>query len=217
MLFIQDLSRIFCIMVELNKKNALLKYIKKQHLIDNTNFIRSWIESPLLTGAIAPSGQALARTMASYVDFQKNAPIVELGPGTGAVTNALIQAGAAEEQLVLLEYSNDFCIFLKKKYPKATIIQGDAYNIGQTLNNKIKGPAGAIVSSLPLMTKPVEKRISLLNEAHRLMESDAPFVQFTYALKAPIPKQSHLYDITCSPRIWKNLPPASVWVYRKKN
>ena len=71
---------------------------------DEVRFIRSWIERPLTIGAVTPSGKILARTMARYVDPDSNGPVVELGPGTGPVTEALVQAGVAPSRLVLVEF-----------------------------------------------------------------------------------------------------------------
>ena len=63
---------------------------KKSLRLDEVHFIRSWLEKPLSTGAVLPSGKALARTMARYVDPLATGPVIELGPGTGAVTEALV-------------------------------------------------------------------------------------------------------------------------------
>lgn len=181
---------------------------------DEARFLRSWLERPLLTGAVTPSSKLLARTMASYVDPRVPGPVVELGPGTGPVTDALVRRGVAEDRLVLVEYNPDFCKLLQKRFPRATVVQGDAYDITRTLAGVLDEPAAAIVSSLPLFTKPVEKRISLLGEIQALMRRAAPFVQFTYAMVPPIPKNPRQFTVTASNRIWLNLPPARVWVYR---
>jgi len=181
---------------------------------DEARFLRSWLERPLVTGAVTPSGKMLARTMASYVDPRAPGPVVELGPGTGPVTDALVRRGVPEDRLVLVEFNPDFCVLLKKRFPRATIVQGDAYDLARTLEGVLPEPAAAIVSSLPLFTKPVEKRISLLAEIQALMHRGAPFVQFTYAMVPPIPKNPRQYQMTASNRIWLNLPPARVWVYR---
>ena len=66
---------------------------KPPRLDDEVRFLRSWIEKPLRMGAVMPSGKVLARTMAQYVDVDSTAPVIELGPGTGAITNALIKHG----------------------------------------------------------------------------------------------------------------------------
>ena len=100
--------------------------LKKDRFQDEARFLRSWLERPLVMGAVTPSGKILARTMASYVDPRIPGPVIELGPGTGPVTDALIRRGVAQDRLVLIEYNPDFCRLLKRRFPKATIIQGDA-------------------------------------------------------------------------------------------
>jgi phosphatidylethanolamine/phosphatidyl-N-methylethanolamine N-methyltransferase len=182
---------------------------------DEARFLRSWLERPLVTGAVTPSGRMLARTMASYVDPRVPGPVIELGPGTGPVTDALIRRGVAQDRLVLVEYNPDFCKLLKRRFPKATIVQGDAYDIREALEEVLSEPAAATVSSLPLFTKPMEKRRELLDTAHAAMRPNAPFIQFTYAVVPPMPARSPEYTATCSNTVWLNLPPARVWVYRR--
>jgi len=189
--------------------------IGKDKFEDEARFLRSWLERPLVTGAVTPSGRMLARTMASYVDPRTPGPIIELGPGTGPVTDALIRRGIAQDRLVLVEFNPEFCQLLKRRFPKATIIQGDAYDLRDAVDGVLTEPAAATVSSLPLFTKPLEARLDLLEAAHDLMHPDAPFIQFTYAVVPPMPARSTRYTARPSPRVWLNFPPARVWVYRR--
>jgi phosphatidylethanolamine/phosphatidyl-N-methylethanolamine N-methyltransferase len=188
--------------------------LKKDRFADEARFLRSWLERPLVMGAVTPSGKILARTMASFVDPRIPGPVIELGPGTGPVTDALIRRGVAQERLVLIEYSPEFCQLLKRRFPKATIVQGDAYDLKETLSGVLQEPAAATVSSLPLFTKPMDQRLDLLEMAQELMHPGAPFIQFTYAVVPPIPKAIAGVYAEASERIWMNLPPARVWVYR---
>jgi phosphatidylethanolamine/phosphatidyl-N-methylethanolamine N-methyltransferase len=150
---------------------------------DEVRFIRTWIEKPLTTGAVAPSSKALARTMASYIDPSRPGPIIELGP--------------------------------RGRYPEATVIQGDAYSLKRLLAGLLQQPAAAVVSGLPLFNKPLRMRLRLLFEAFGLMSAGAPFVQFTYNAVPPIPKRLERVSADASERIWMNIPPARVWVYRR--
>ena len=195
-------------------QRALAKMQPKLRLDDEVRFIASWLQHPLKVGAVSPSGRALARAVAAEIDPSIPGPIVELGPGTGPVTEALIARGVAPERLILVEYDPEFCTLLRRRFPGATVIEGDAYSLGDTLAGIVKEPLAAIASCLPLMTRPLSVRVRLLNAAIRLLRPGAPFVQFTYAMNAPIPSRQRRYRITSSPRIWKNLPPARVWVYR---
>jgi len=178
-------------------------------------FIRTWFENPLSTGAVMPSSKALARTMAGYVDPQSTGPVIELGPGTGPVTEALVQRGVDPKRLVLVEFDPDFCRLLRTRYPAATVVQGDAYRLKHLLETLIRQPAAAVVSGLPLLTKPLRTRLRLIGDAFSLLSPGAPFIQFTYAVVPPIPKTLAGVHAQPSDVIWMNFPPARVWVYRK--
>ena len=196
--------------------HSLVRVAKKPlRLDDEMQFIRTWIEKPLSTGAVMPSSKALARTMARYVDPNASGPVIELGPGTGPVTEAMVERGVDPSRLILVEFDPDFCRLLRTRYPGATVIQGDAYRIKHLLGGLLKEPASAVVSGLPLQTKPFKRRLQLVDEAFELMAPDAPFVQFTYAMVTPIPTKHAGVTAQSSELIWQNLPPARVWVYRK--
>ena len=184
-------------------------------LDDEVRFIRSWFERPLTIGAVTPSGKVLARTMARYVDPNSTGPVVELGPGTGPVTEALVNAGIDPARLVLVEFNPTFCRILRSRYPDATLVQGDAYSMRRLLESLLLQPAAAVVSGLPLVTKPIRMRWRLIRDAFDLMVPGAPFVQFTYSVAAPLPKRLGGFSVEASERIWMNLPPARVWVYRR--
>ena len=188
---------------------------KLLRLDDEVRFIRSWFEKPLAIGAVTPSGRVLARAMARYVNPRLPGPVIELGPGTGPVTEALLEQGVAEERLVLVEFNPTFCQLLRTRFPRATVIQGDAYALGPLVGALPREPASAVVSGLPLFTKPLKVRLRLLREIFGLMAPAAPFVQFTYAVVPPIPKSLAGVRVEASERIWMNLPPARVWIYRK--
>jgi phosphatidylethanolamine/phosphatidyl-N-methylethanolamine N-methyltransferase len=188
---------------------------KPLRLDDEVRFLRSWIEKPLHMGAVMPSSKLLARTMAQYVDVNSTGPVVELGPGTGAITNALIEHGVDQKRLVLVEYNPGFCALLRDRYPHAKVVQGDAYKLRDSLWKVLDMPASAVVSGLPLVTKPMLTRLKLIRDAFVALAPGAPFVQFTYSVAPPIPKSLPGVSTEASERIWMNLPPARVWVYRK--
>jgi phosphatidylethanolamine/phosphatidyl-N-methylethanolamine N-methyltransferase len=189
---------------------------KPLRLDDEVRFLRSWIEKPLHMGAVMPSGRVLARTMAQYVDINSKGPVVELGPGTGAITNALIERGIDQKRLVLVEYNPGFCVLLRDRYPQAKVVQGDAYALRDSLWDVLSAPASAVVSGLPLVTKPMLTRLKLIRDAFVALAPGAPFVQFTYSVAPPIPKSLPGVSTEASERIWMNIPPARVWVYRKR-
>jgi phosphatidylethanolamine/phosphatidyl-N-methylethanolamine N-methyltransferase len=192
----------------------------RARLVDNARFIRQWIENPRLIGAVSPSGRALAKTMAGFVELDREGHIVELGPGTGPVTQALLARGIAPERLVLVEYESRFCHLLSERFPGVNIVQGDAYALKATLDGKVPGKIATVVSSLPLLVRPERDRVELLNQAFELMGDEGLFIQFTYGLtKSPMPMHANgvngAYVGKGSPPIVLNIPPARVWRYRK--
>ena len=190
----------------------------EERLADEARFIRSWFDSPLTAGAVSPSGRFLARAMARCVDPATEGLIVELGPGTGPVTEALIARGVAPEKLVLVEYDASFCKLLERRFPGAHILRGDAYRLSETLKHLEGENVSTVVSSLPLLNRPERERIALLDEAFALMGPDGAFVQFTYGLASPMPLKTSrraalAYRGEVSNPVWLNLPPARVWRY----
>lgn len=184
-------------------------------LDDEARFLKSWLNNPIKTGAVSPSGKALAMVMAEAVDPGIAGPVIELGPGTGPVTEALIDSGIAEERLILVEYNDEFCDLLRTRFPKARVVQGDAYDLKATLGDTLKEPAAAVVSSLPLVTKPDADCLKLVFQGFDMMHPGAPFVQFTYGPVSPVPVKGRGFKATASKRVWLNLPPARVWTYRR--
>ncbi len=199
--------------VPLSKPNVRIEDL----LADEARFIRSWFDNPLLTGAVSPSGPALAQMMARAIDPAATGPIIELGPGTGAITQALLDRGVEAGRLILVEFDESFCRLLAQRFPGVRIVRGDAYDLAASLGDRLDAPVAAVVSSLPLMTKPERVRLALLADAFGLMAPDGVFVQFTYSFNSPMPRKAPpiAFEAEASPRIWLNLPPAQVWVYRR--
>lgn len=190
----------------------------RHKVLDEVRFLKSWIDKPLVTGAVAPSSPQLARAMASYVDPARPGLVVELGPGTGVVTQALIERGVAPERIVSIEYNGDFCTLLRQRFPGVHFVHGDAYRLGHTLADLVDGtehPVAAVVSSLPLFTRPLPERVRLLDESFARMAPGAPFIQFSYALVSPVPHGATRFEIERSNWVMRNLPPARVWIYRR--
>ena len=198
-------------------RQRLAKPRLEDRLADEARFIKTWLDNPILTGAVSPSGRFLARMMARAVDPIGDGPIVELGPGTGPITEALLKRGVAPRRLVLVEFDGAFCRLLRKRFPGVHVVQGDAYRLAETLANVLAVPAASVVSSLPLLNKPDEERLALIADAFSLMGAGGTFVQFTYGMASPVPRvAAAAYDADVSPPIWLNLPPARVWIYRRK-
>ncbi|TBW39196.1 phospholipid methyltransferase [Siculibacillus lacustris] len=193
--------------------------VMRHKVLDEVRFLRSWIDRPLMVGAVAPSSPQLAKLMASYVDPARPGLVAELGPGTGVVTQALIERGVAPSRIASIEFDGDFYHVLHQRFPGVHFVHGDAYRLRQGiapwLDPTLAHPLAAVVSSLPLFTRPLPERLRLLEDSFALMPPGAPFIQFSYALVPPVPKGAARFEIERSSWVVRNLPPARVWIYRR--
>ncbi len=189
---------------------------RRPGLRDSAHFLKSLLSTPHLTGAVAPSGRALARAMAAAAGPPEHGLVVELGPGTGPVTRALFDRGLDPRRLMMVEYNPQFCSLLEERFAPARVVQGDAYDLPRTLAGLAGERVSAFVSSLPLLTRPPGDRDKLLGDAFALMGEGGVFVQFTYGLVSPIPRAilEGRYSAHRGRPILANLPPARVWTYR---
>jgi phosphatidylethanolamine/phosphatidyl-N-methylethanolamine N-methyltransferase len=182
-------------------------------LADNLRFLRALITRPKNIGALAPSSAALAKAIADQID-PKAGPVLEVGPGTGVISRAILARGVPPEQLTLLEYDEDLAGHLAARYPRLHVIHGDAFNLDPILGPGHAALFGAIISGIPLLNHPVARRRAYVEGLTRRLAPGSPLIQFSYGSHAPVvPPPS--YSVTRTAMIWANLPPARVWVYRK--
>lgn len=181
-------------------------------------FWSAWLRSPLKVGAIAPSGPFLANAMASYVDPHRPGWVIELGAGNGVVTHALLQAGVKMDRLLIIERDRRMCGLLRKRFPDAKVVQGDAADLVALMQEHHVHKVSAIVSSLPLLVipKPIcDQIVSCMLEA---LPEDGVLVQFTYGSRSSIRNRQlkrHHAHVASRYRVWLNVPPATVWCYKK--
>jgi phosphatidylethanolamine/phosphatidyl-N-methylethanolamine N-methyltransferase len=180
----------------------------------NLRFLRALVARPRNIGAIAPSSRTLARAMAGQIDPTRSGPLLELGPGTGVITEALLERGIAPSRLTLMEYDPDMAAFLARRFADVAVIQGDAFDLGRTLAGRADEKFSAIVSGLPLLNFPMARRRQYMEGIGRRLLPGAPFVQFSYGVQPPVPPPPG-HCVTRAALVWANLPPARVWVYRK--
>lgn len=181
-------------------------------LIDRTRFLGRLIRAPRGVGAIAPSSAALARAMAAQIPAGDGA-ILELGPGTGVVTQAILARGIAPEHITAIEYDAEFAALMKRRCPHVNVVRGDAFDLDRTIGPAT--PHAAILSSLPLLNFPNERRAALMTQIAARLGPGAPFIQFSYGVKPPVAPPEGV-SVSRAAFILFNLPPARVWVYRKK-
>ncbi len=190
-----------------------------QLLIKSFNHLRrfwsAWLRNPKSVGAIAPSSPGLAKAMISALGDIPEGDILELGPGTGAITEFLLQQTG--RHVIALEKDHKMAARLKQLWPQVAILQGDAQQIPRLLSGRDKKLA-AVISGLPLLNMPHEVRKNIIVGAFEMLQPGGAMVQFTYGPNQPIPIELTdslgIKGERCE-KVWKNAPPATVWRFTK--
>jgi phosphatidylethanolamine/phosphatidyl-N-methylethanolamine N-methyltransferase len=184
-------------------------------------FLKRWLRRPLSMGAVVPSGRLLAAAMARTVLAEmkgRDGHVIELGAGTGEVTKALLAAGIPAERLALVERDPELSVFLRRHFQGPRIIEGDAARLPKLLRTHDVERVAAVVSGLPLLSLPAEVVNGIVHGVFDALPRGAALVQFTYGPAPPVPKslREKLSLIgTRGRRIWRNVPPAVVWTFRR--
>jgi phosphatidylethanolamine/phosphatidyl-N-methylethanolamine N-methyltransferase len=181
-------------------------------LPDHLRFALAWAADPLRVAAVAPSGAALARLITREAATVEG-PILELGPGTGVFTRALVDRGVNPARLTLVELNESFATLLQHRFPDARVLHADAARIDpRALFPDVR--VGAVVSGLGLLSMRPRTVLSILANAFDRLERDGAFHQFTYGLRCPVPRPIlDRLGLKASKvgGALLNLPPASVY------
>ena len=188
-------------------------YIKK---VAPGAFLQEFCFRPSSIGAICPSSRFLARHMARQVPDPRaqTGLIVELGAGTGVITQALLDHGVAPDRLMVVEFSAAFVQRLRARFPDVNVVHGNAADLCQIVPQGV--PVSAIISSLPLCSLPVPIMQAILQQWQYLLQDDGIAVQFTYNLRRPAWRNYIHGHETNSKIVWANLPPAKLSTFSFK-
>lgn len=180
-------------------------------------FLVEAVNRPRQVGAIAPSSPRLAAAMARWIPEDPEAYVLELGPGTGAVTEAMLKAGLREERLVAIEKSTKLAELLRGRFPRATIIEGDALDLNEEMlkAHGCQTPVAAVFSSLPMLNFPPETERRLAERIRGVLQPGGRLVQYTYNLGRNRHSGLELFQAVATKVIWLNLPPARVTVHQR--
>jgi phosphatidylethanolamine/phosphatidyl-N-methylethanolamine N-methyltransferase len=186
-------------------------------LSSTTLFLQELVNAPRQIGAILPSSRNLAAAMARWLPHQSDAYALELGPGTGVVTQALLDRGLREDRLVAIEKSPKMADHLRQRFPRARIITGDAFQLDKLLAKHLRRneSVGMVFSSLPLLNFEPKIADNLAKKIRAVLQPSGRLVQYSYHLGNRQPKAAAHFSYVASDLIWVNLPPARVSVYQK--
>jgi phosphatidylethanolamine/phosphatidyl-N-methylethanolamine N-methyltransferase len=182
---------------------------------DELRFFRGWLDKPKAVGSIIPTSSVTSRRMASIVNPHSGLPVLELGPGTGVITRAILDRGVRPEDLYLVEYSEDFVDHLRGHFAGVNVIHGDAFSLDKTLGAAGDLEFDSAISGVPLLNFPVARRIAYIEAILDRLPPGRPVVQLTYGPLSPVPPGRGNYTVKHFDFIFRNIPPTQLWIYRR--
>ena len=184
-------------------------------------FLRQWLRDPLKMASVTPSGPQFARLMVAQLP-EGSPRVVEVGAGTGVFTRALLDHGIAPSRLLVVEINPHLADFLRARFPGVAVACDDARHLDRLAADHgllAEGKLDAVVSGLGLLSMSGELRSEILRAAFAALSEEGRFIQFTYGPRSPVrarEREALGLEVRRAGSVLRNLPPASVYVYRRR-
>ncbi len=182
---------------------------------DEFRFFKGWIDGPKNVGTPFPTSAYTGRSMASHINVGSNLPVLEIGAGTGVITRAILQHGIVANQLFAVEYSSDFASCLRKNFSDVNVIEGDAFDLDNTLGSNSKTVFDCVISAIPLLNFKIADRIAYIEDLLDRIPAGRPVVHVTYGPLSPVPKDAGGFTAKRTDFVFRNVPPAHIWTYTR--
>jgi phosphatidylethanolamine/phosphatidyl-N-methylethanolamine N-methyltransferase len=184
----------------------------KGYAWDTYMFLKSWFSSPKQMGTMFPSTKKTGKKIAGLIKDAEHVLVVELGAGTGQVTERILEDGVRPENFVAVEYDRGFCEELYKKYPAGpAILNIDAANVLEHLPSRFIGQTDYLISTLPLLTLGPEKAKEIVEAIFKVLKPNGVYIQVTLSMFQP--KYVKVLGLRATRLCisWMNIPPMHIW------
>jgi phospholipid N-methyltransferase len=191
----------------------------REHALLFSRFLRS----PRTVGAVTASSRALAEAMVDGIDLRRPGRIIELGPGTGAFTAAIVERLGAETQFLAVDIDPAFVREIQKRWPQVQCVCASAERLQSLVNDRGMGPIDHIVSGLPFVSLPPTMTREILSNVATVLRPGGTFTTFQYLHGYGLPpainfRRSMTAHMSCAPKVrlvLRNVPPALVLTWTK--
>lgn len=181
-------------------------------------FLRGWTRDPKAVGLPFASSSWTAKRLAQTAlkaAIPGGGPVLELGAGTGPVTQALIEAGCPPEQIIVVEQDSELCRTLKQRLAGVRVLQGNALAMGDIRKKASVQSVSVVLSGLPMRVIAPEAAARCYSAAFALMPPGGSIIQYTYGFRSPVgAEEMPELDATFVGRELRNVPPMGIWSYR---
>ncbi len=170
-------------------------------------FIKRFFVTPAVIGTIAPTSTSTARKMAAPIP--PNATVLEIGAGTGSMTQGILERLDNPSQLTSVEIDPELAKEFRVNFPNVTLNVGDAEEVMRTTSN-----LDAIVSGIPFAVMDAQKRTRMFQAVARAIKPDGLFIPIQYGLTLRRELEQHFSDVRIGFSFW-NIPPTFFYICRK--
>ena len=187
---------------------------------DAWTFFRQWLRNPRAMAALSPSSRQLARLMIDQLPTGAR-HIIELGGGTGVITQALLEHGIEPDRLLVVELNEELHQLLHQRFPEVRVVCGDAQRLKTIVADgdfARDGGVDAVVSGLGMLSMSRATQRAILSGVFAVLRDGGRFIQFTYGPASPLSREL-LNELGLNSKragvAWINVPPATVYVYTR--
>jgi phosphatidylethanolamine/phosphatidyl-N-methylethanolamine N-methyltransferase len=177
-------------------------------------FFRQWLRSPKSMGSVIPSSRALAGVIAAAAVWQPGQYVVELGGGTGAITQGLIARGIPRDRLVVIELDQSLYDWLSTHLPGSLVVQGDATKLDRILLERGITNVSTVISGLPMIGMPFAFQEAIVQQGLAAIGPGGTMLQYSYSPLSPVPARKLGIKAELVRYVLWNFPPATIWRYR---
>jgi phosphatidylethanolamine/phosphatidyl-N-methylethanolamine N-methyltransferase len=183
-------------------------------------FLRGWARNPVGVGWPFSSSYWTARRLAEatlMTAVPEAGPVLELGAGTGPVTEALLEMGCPADRIIAVERDAELCRYLASCFPHLRVLHGDAMDIGDMLTSARVSSVAAVLSGLPMRAIHPAAAARCYSDLFQRLPPGGRVIQYTYGFRPPVdPDYAGLgLEATFVGREWRNMPPMAIWGYRR--
>jgi phosphatidylethanolamine/phosphatidyl-N-methylethanolamine N-methyltransferase len=179
-------------------------------------FFRQWLRSPKSMGAVIPSSRVLARAVTEAVRWRPGQHVIELGAGTGAISQGLIDSGLPPEALMMIELDRPLFEYLRGRFPGVKVVNGDATRLIDIARQQGITEVGTVISGLPMVTMPLAFQRAIIGQSLELLGDEGCLLQYSYSPVSPIPARKLEVEAKLVKIVVRNLPPATLWRFRRR-
>jgi len=192
---------------------------------DRARFLAAFVKDPFQTASITPSSRHLAQAMIADMDLGNADVVVELGPGTGVFTRAILEALRPGARLICVEVNPELAGGLAVRFPRAQVVNDSAQNLGRHLGTLgLQGGVDCVISGLPWVLFSAAEQRRLLDPLVSALRPGGRFATFAYTHAAWLPAgrrfrwmlDTAFDEVAAGASVWRNFPPAFVYRCRRR-